>query len=138
MNAQSRKFKIFYWILRIIPAMILLQTLYFKFSGSAESVYIFTTMMMEPWGRYLTGVAELISAILILIPATAWLGALLAIGTISGAIMSHLTLLGIEVMGDGGLLFSLALVVFTTSLMVLYISRGENPIFRYIIDKMGK
>ncbi|ELR70081.1 hypothetical protein C900_04078 [Fulvivirga imtechensis AK7] len=72
--------KISSWIARIVAAVILLQTLYFKFTGAAESVYIFTTIGMEPWGRIGSGVAELVAAVLLLVPATAWLGALLALG----------------------------------------------------------
>ncbi len=129
---QSTLFKLFFWVVRIIPAVIFLQTLYFKFSGSEESVYIFTTMGMEPWGRYMIAIAELTATILLLIPRTTWLGATLALGIITGAIGSHLTLLGIEVMGDGGLLFILAITVFIFSLTVLYLTRKENLIFRYL------
>jgi putative oxidoreductase len=110
-------------ILRLIPALILAQTLYFKFSAASESVYIFETLGLEPVGRIGSGIAELIAAILIVIPKTAWAGANLALGVISGAIVSHLTLLGIEVQGDGGYLFFLAMVVFVTSAAVLWMER---------------
>ena len=89
------------WALKIIAAIILLQTLYFKFTGAPESVYIFTTLGIEPWGRIGSGVAELIASILLFIPRTTWLGAGLALGTMLGAIGSHLVKLGIEVQGDG-------------------------------------
>src|SRR5690349_14923247 len=107
------------WLLRLVAAIILLQTLFFKFTASPESVYIFTKVGMEPWGRIGSGVAELIAAILILIPRTTWLGALLAIGIMSGAIFFHLTTLGIEVQGDGGLLFLYALIVFICCAILL-------------------
>ena len=113
------------WLLRLLPAIILLQTLYFKFSASPESVYIFTKVGMEPWGRIGSGIAELIAAILILIPRTTWLGALLAMGVMSGAIFFHLTILGIEVQGDGGLLFIYALIVFVTAAILLFMSREK-------------
>ncbi len=100
------------WVLRIIAAIILGQTLFFKFSGAEESKYIFSTLGMEPAGRYGSGVAELIAVVLLLIPGTAAWGALLGLGVISGALVSHLTVLGIEVKGDGGLLFYLAVAVF--------------------------
>lgn len=116
------------WVAQLVVAGILLQTLFFKFTGASESIYIFQTLGMEPWGRYGSGVAELVAAILVLIPATAAVGALLALGVISGAIASHLTVLGIEVQGDGGLLFGLALVVFLASLIVLYLRRAELPV----------
>jgi uncharacterized membrane protein YphA (DoxX/SURF4 family) len=113
------------WLLRLLPAIILLQTLFFKFSASPESVYIFTKVGMEPWGRIGSGIAELIAAILILIPRTTWLGALLAMGVMSGAIFFHLTILGIEVQGDGGLLFIYALIVFVTAAILLFMSREK-------------
>jgi putative oxidoreductase len=116
------------WILQLAVAGILLQTLFFKFTGAAESVYIFSTLGMEPWGRYASGVAELIAAVLLLIPGCASFGALLALGVISGAIVSHLTVLGIEVQGDGGLLFALAVIVFLSSLAILALRWRELPI----------
>jgi putative oxidoreductase len=116
------------WVLQLAVAGILLQTLFFKFTGAAESVYIFSTLGMEPWGRYASGVAELIAAVLLLIPGCASFGALLALGVISGAIVSHLTVLGIEVQGDGGLLFALALIVFFSSLAILALRWRELPI----------
>ncbi|MDX1908747.1 MAG: DoxX family protein [Bacteroidia bacterium] len=113
------------WILRIIAAAILLQTLFFKFTGAAESVYIFSTLGIEPVGRIGSGIGELISAILLLIPRTAWLGALGALGVMAVAILSHLTVLGIEIQGDGGLLFYLALAVFVSCAIVLYLHRAD-------------
>lgn len=116
------------WAARIIVAIILLQTLYFKFTGAEESKYIFTTVMgaeNEAIGRIGSGIVELIAVILLLIPATSWLGALLALGTISGAIFSHLTKLGIVVKDDGGLLFGLAIIVFVLSAFVLFVERRE-------------
>lgn len=107
------------WILRILAAGILLQTLYFKFTGAPESIYIFETLGIEPFGRYGSGVAELIAAILLLIPRTVPLGALLGLGVMAGAIMSHLGPLGIDVQGDGGLLFGLACTVFGCCLVLL-------------------
>ena len=116
------------WICRIAAAAILLQTLYFKFTAAPESVYIFSKLGLEPWGRIGSGVAELVASILLLVPATTALGALLALGVISGAIMSHLTVLGIGVMDDGGELFALALVVFACSAVVLALHWRELPV----------
>ncbi len=113
------------WALRIIAAVILLQTLYFKFTGAPESVYIFTTMGIEPYGRIGSGVVELIASILLLIPRTTWLGAALALGTIMGAIASHLFVLGIEVQGDGGQLFMLAVVVAVCSALLLWMEKAS-------------
>jgi len=119
------------WVFRAVVAVILVQTLFFKFTGAEESKYIFTTLMgpeLEAYGRIGSGAVELIAAVLILVPSTTWLGAFIALGTISGAIFSHLTKLGIVVKDDGGLLFALALVVFVLSLFVLAIHRGDVPV----------
>lgn len=119
------------WVCRIVVAIILFQTLFFKFTGAEESKWIFTTLMgpeLEAYGRIGSGVVELIAVILLLIPGTAWFGALLALGTISGAIMSHLTMLGIVVKDDGGLLFILAVTVFILSGLTLLIHRRDIPV----------
>jgi hypothetical protein len=116
------------WLLQLAAAGILLQTLFFKFTGASESVYIFSTLGAEPWGRLGSGIVELIASILLLVPATTTIGAALALGVISGAIVSHLTILGIEVQGDGGLLFILALIVFVASAAILVLRRAEIPI----------
>lgn len=115
--------------LRWIAAVILLQTLYFKFSGAEESVWIFQQLGAEPWGRLGSGVAELVCAVLLLLPRTAWLGALGGLGVISGAVLSHLFILGIDVKGDGGLLFGLALVVLVCCAGVLWFERGKVQAF---------
>lgn len=110
---------------RIAAAIILLQTLFFKFTGAPESVHIFSTLGVEPWGRLASGVAELMAAILLLTTRWNWLGAALAIGIMLGALGAHLTVLGIEVQGDGGLLFALALGVLLLATFVLVRSRKE-------------
>lgn len=112
-------------LLRIVSAGILLQTLFFKFSGAPESIYIFSTLGMEPLGRWLSGMIELTAAVLILHPRTQAFGAVLAIGVMAGAILSHLTVLGIEVQGDRGLLFALALTVFGCSTVIAYARRND-------------
>jgi uncharacterized membrane protein YphA (DoxX/SURF4 family) len=112
--------KLLLWICRILVAVILLQTLYFKFSAAPESVYIFSKVGMEPYGRIATGIAELIASILILIPKTSLYGALIALGVMIGAIATHLFVLGIVVMDDGGQLFINAVLVTLASLVVIY------------------
>jgi hypothetical protein len=118
------------WLLRGIAAAILLQTLFFKFTGAPESVYIFSTLRAEPWGRIASGVAELIASVLLLIPRTAVFGAALSLAVIGGAIVSHLTKLGIALpaVNDRGELFALAVVVFLCSLGVLFLHRHEIPV----------
>lgn len=120
-----------YWLLIAIPTVILLQTLFFKFTGAAESVYIFTTTGMEPWGRFGSGFVELIASVLFFIPSKRWLGALMALGTMTGAIGSHLTILGIDVMGDGGLLFGLAVTVWICAAAILWIERNHIPFLSF-------
>jgi len=124
---MTRQQTVISWVFQILVAAILLQTLYFKFTASEESVYIFTTLGVEPWGRIAAGVSELIAAALLLIPRAAVFGAIVSIGIISGAIMSHLTKLGFVVKDDGGLLFGLAITVFIASLAVLFLRRHEIP-----------
>src|SRR5216684_5130295 len=116
------------WVLRITAAIILLQTLFFKFTAAPESVYIFTKVGAEPWGRIGSGVVELIAAPLILTPRFTWLGSVLALGVMAGAILSHLTILGIEVQGDKGLLFALAVIVFVSSAVNLVLHRNAIPL----------
>jgi uncharacterized membrane protein YphA (DoxX/SURF4 family) len=113
------------WALRILAAFILLQTLFFKFSAAEESVYIFSTLGMEPWGRIGTGVMELIASILILYPRTTFIGAALGAGLMSGAIFFHLTKLGLVVKNDGGQLFIYALLVFISCVLLLIIHRKQ-------------
>ena len=127
-----KKNNFLHWALRIIPALIFLQTLFFKFTAAPESVYIFETLGMEPAGRIGSGIAELIAAILLLIPRTTWMGAVLGLGVISGAILSHLTKLGIEVQGDGGLLFGLAIAVFICCAILTWQHRHQIPILKNI------
>ncbi|MDP3069448.1 MAG: DoxX family protein [Opitutaceae bacterium] len=116
------------WIARLIVAVILLQTLFFKFTGAPESVYIFRKVGQEPWGRYGSGVVELIASVLLFFPGTVALGAALALGTMGGAIFFHLTKLGLAVQGDGGLLFALAVVVFALSAFLLGLHRRTLPL----------
>ena len=127
--AHSKAFMITSWILRGIAAVILLQTLFFKFTGARESVYIFTTLGLEPWGRIGSGVVELIASILLLTPRTVVFGAALSLGVIAGAIVSHLSKLGIALpaVGDSGELFALAVAVFLCSAALLVMHRQEIP-----------
>jgi uncharacterized membrane protein YphA (DoxX/SURF4 family) len=113
------------WILRITVAVILLQTLYFKFTGAEESIYIFTALGVEPFGRIATGILELVTVILILIPRTIFLGALLGSGIMVGAILSHLFVLGIEVENDGGTLFTLAIITLLCCVTLIFLNRDK-------------
>lgn len=123
------------WALQLAVAGILLQTLFFKFTGADESVYIFSTVGqflnvpgVEPWGRIGSGIVELIASLLLLVPPTASLGAILTMGVMAGAIASHIFILGLQVKGDGGLLFGLALAAFIGSAIVLVIRRTQVPV----------
>lgn len=116
---------IFLWVLRLISAYILLQTLRFKFGAEPESVYIFTKVGMEPLGRIGSGIVELVASVLLLIPRTTAFGAALALGTMSGAIFFHLTTLGIEVMGDHGQLFYMGIAVWVSCAILLVVYRNQ-------------
>jgi len=134
MESLSTSLLVVSWICRIVAAVILLQTLYFKFTGAPESVYIFTKVGLEPWGRYASGVAELFAAIFLLVPRTTTVGALIAVGVMIGALGSHLTKLGIVVQDDGGLLFTLAVAVFICALVTLFVHRRQIPLFGIVFN----
>jgi hypothetical protein len=121
------KLNVFDWSVRIVAVVILLQTLFFKFTGSEESVYIFSALGLEPYGRIGSGIGELVAAMLILIPRTTLLGAIIGLCIISGAIVSHVFVLGIEVKNDGGLLFVLALIVFLCCAILVYRNKSKIP-----------
>jgi putative oxidoreductase len=117
---MNRSSIILFWGARILAALIMLQTLFFKFTAAEESVFIFSTIGIEPWGRILAGVLELVASVLLLANRTAFQGALLGIALMAGAVMIHLTLLGIEVQGDRGYLFALAVIVLFCCVVVLF------------------
>ncbi|MGC1204909.1 MAG: DoxX family membrane protein [Flavobacteriaceae bacterium] len=119
--------KYFPLLLRIIVAIILIQTLRFKFTAHPDSVYIFETVGLEPYGRIGIGVLELIAGILLLIPKTVWAGAMLTLGVIGGAIFMHLTKLGVEINNDGGVLFTTAILTFVLSACILFLYRKDIP-----------
>jgi putative oxidoreductase len=133
----------FSWACRVVAAVILLQTLFFKFTAAPESVYIFTKLgafihayvpfasisTVEVSGRIGSGIMELIAAVLLLTPRFVWAGAILAMAVTGGAIVSHFTFLGIEVQGDKGLLFFLAIAVVVTSAIALFLHRLQIPVF---------
>jgi len=123
------------WPLRIIPAVILLQTLFFKFTASEESVYIFSKLGAEPYGRIGSGIVELIAATLLLVPRTTLWGAILAFGVMAGAIASHAFVLGIVVKNDGGTLFVLAVVTLVCSFILILYNR--NKLYLFIKNKLG-
>ncbi|MEO5999654.1 MAG: DoxX family protein [Chitinophagaceae bacterium] len=130
-----KKKLVFSWLLRVTAAVIMLQTLYFKFTAEPESIYIFSKVGIEPWGRIATGIAELIASILLLVPATISIGAIMAIGIMTGAIITHLTILGVEVQGDGGQLFYYALTVFVFSLILVFMHYRQLFMFKKLLLK---
>jgi hypothetical protein len=126
-STLSRGERIASWICRVLAAGIMLETLYFKFTGAPESVYIFTRMALEPTWRYGQGVWELIASVCLLTPRLGWLGGVLTLGAIGAALISHLTILGIEIQGDHGLLFAMAVTAFLSALGVTVLHRHEIP-----------
>lgn len=135
---QGKLFAMASWALRITAAAILLQTLFFKFTGARESVYIFSTLGMEPWGRIGSGVAELVAAVLMLAPRWVVYGAALSLAVISGAIVSHLTVLGVAlpVVNDHGELFTLAVIVFVASAALLVMHRDQLPVITRFASRL--
>lgn len=112
------------WIFRVLAALIMLQTLFYKFSADPQSVHLFTILGMEPWGRIGTGVLELIASLLILYPRTTGYGAFLGLGLMAGAIFFHLTKLGIKFDGDY-VLFLYAVIAFISCAVLVFYYRKE-------------
>jgi len=144
MNHLSKAQAVVSWTAQLTVAGILLQTLFFKFTGAEESVYIFTTLGrfvhvagVEPWGRIGSGVIELIAGLMLLVPGTALLGAGLAMGVMAGSIASHVLVLGLKVKGDGGLLFALALTAFVGSVVVLVLRRSQIPVVGRLFHQLA-
>jgi putative oxidoreductase len=123
-----KKLNIVSLVLRVIAASILLQTLYFKFTAQPESVYIFSELGVEPWGRIGTGVIELFTGILLLIPSKTIFGAIMGLGLMMGAIGSHVFVIGLSVMNDGGKLFTLAIIELFCCLILCFLGRNTIQI----------
>ena len=122
-----------YNIARGIAIILMLQTLYFKFSGAPESVYIFEKVGLESWGRWSVGILELITSVLLIIPRTVWIGGILTVGLMMGVVVIHLTILGIEVMGDKGQLFYYALITLFCGAFVVI--KNKDTIFNEVLSK---
>ena len=120
--------KVASWIAQLVAAVIMGQTLFFKFTAAPEPVAIFEKLGVEPWGRIGTGVLELVAVLLLVWPRAAALGGALTVALMGGAVMSHLTLLGIEVAGDGGTLFAMALVTLAAGSLVTWLRRADLPL----------
>tara|TARA_R110000868_G_scaffold119469_2_gene316901 strand:+ start:221702 stop:222214 length:513 start_codon:yes stop_codon:yes gene_type:complete len=139
MTTLAKPLHITSWILQIVIAIILGQTLFFKLTGASETVALFQVLGAEPIGRIATAIAELICVVLLLVPKTSVLGAIGSLGVISGAIMAHLTKLGVSIdpvaLGnenlaplEGPQLFIMAMVVFISSVIVIVIRRAQIPV----------
>lgn len=133
MNFKMYK-KIFSWLLRIIIAILFLQTLSFKFTAHPDSVYIFSKLGVEPYGRVALGIIELITSLLILIPRTKLVGILFSFFIILGAIASHFFVIGIEIKGDGGGLLLYAFIIFIACVLLFILYRKE---FQKVLFKKG-
>jgi hypothetical protein len=115
------------WLCCLIAALVMIETLFFKFTGASESIYIFKKMGTEPWWRWGQGIWELLASICLLTPRFKWAGGILGTGAMLAAILSHLTWLGFSVQGDHGLLFGMAIISFTACFTVLMLHRHEIP-----------
>ena len=123
----TQKQRAWSWVCSLIAAAIMLETLFFKFTGAKESVYIFSTIGLESWWRYGQGIWELVASVCLLAPRLRWAGGFLTLGAIGAAIVTHLTVLGIQIQGDHGLLFGMALTTFTCGAVVTWLHRHEIP-----------
>ena len=121
--------KYFPTLLKVLAAAIMVQTLYFKFLGAEESIDLFTKLAGENESimRIGTGVLELLAAIFLFVPSKTWFGAFLTVILMSGAIMSHLTILGIEHNNDGGILFISAITTFLAGTILLIQNKKDIP-----------
>jgi uncharacterized membrane protein YphA (DoxX/SURF4 family) len=126
------------WVAQITAAVILGQSLFFKLTGAPEAVQLFTALGVEPWGRLAVGAVELVTVVLLLVPRTAAFGAIVALGLMVGAIGSHLTVLGIDLHGDGGALFAMAWIVLAASLTVAILRRREIPVVGAVFKANGE
>jgi len=136
---EKRKYRTIEMLLRIVTAIILIQTLHFKFSGHPQAVHIFSTIGMEPWGRYGIGTIELITGILFFLPNYWKIASIITAGLMVGAIGFHLfTPLGIEVVVDGvsdnGQLFAMAIAALVLSVILIY-SANLPKLYRELLKK---
>lgn len=123
----TRRQKTVIWTCSLIAAGIMMETLFFKFSGAAESKYIFNKMGTEPWMRWVQGIWELLASVGLLLPRMRWAGGILTTGAMAAAILSHMTWLGYSILGDHGLLFCMATVTFACGVTVLWLHRHHIP-----------
>ncbi|MEO8084864.1 MAG: DoxX family protein [Ardenticatenales bacterium] len=117
------------WAAQIVAAVLMGQTLFFKFTSDPSAVKLFTTLGVEPWGRYGTGVLELIAVVLLLVPAPylgkhAW-GAVLGAVLMVGALFAHVTKLGFG--GDYGQLAAMAVITLVCCCYVIWERRADLP-----------
>ena len=122
--------KVLFWLIRIIPAIIMMQTLFYKFTAAPESVALFSELGIEPFGRIVSGVIELIASILLFIPNKSFYGALIGFGIMIGAILSHLFIIGINFNNDGGGLLTPAIITFICCAFVLFEERKKYSTFK--------
>jgi len=115
------------WILRFVAAYILITAAFMKFNGAEIDIKLFSHIGMEPHGRILIGILELAAAIFILIPQSTIYGAFLGLGVMTGAIIGHLTVIGL-----GGI--HMAIIVFVCCLILIYLRRNDSSIFRNMLD----
>jgi uncharacterized membrane protein YphA (DoxX/SURF4 family) len=121
------------WSLRLVPAAILAIAVPAKFIGDPGTVAIFTQLGAEPTGRVATGVFELVAVVLLLVPGVTIYGALFTAGLMSGAILSHLAVLGVAPDGDPSM-FVMAAVAFMAASSTVWHRRREIP----LIGKYGR
>ncbi len=110
---------------RVVASAIFAYTAYMKFTAAPAAVYIFQRIGMEPAGRYAVGALEVITIVLMLIPKSAWRGAILGALMMFGAICMHLTIGEFNINGDSGLMFGAAIVVLACCVSILVMHKAD-------------
>ena len=103
-----------------------------KFTGAAGAVTLFTDLHMEPGGRILIGVIEVISIALLLSPRLSAWGALLCLGVMTGAVLAHVTVVGFG--GPLAMLFVMAIISGCSLVVLLYRLRHQVPFINSMFD----
>lgn len=112
-------------VFQIIAALILANAAFGKFSGNEMSVHVFHELnILET--RIVIGIIEVLAALLLLSKIPQY-GALLGFGTMLGALIAHVSILGMEIHGDGGQMVMMMAVVLLSSIIVMWINRRRMP-----------
>lgn len=135
MNSIPKRTKVISGVFQIVAVAVLLPAGIMKFMNMPESHFIFESLEMGDFGRILIGIIELSACGLMLTTALPHYGALLALGTMLGAVIAHISALGFSVQGDGGLLVLLLCVESCACVAILFIHRSRLPLIGMVFDE---